>query len=132
MECFGSGRSRRLHGDALRPVTTAAESPPDRPAATVHRGELIAFPGPWGFLPRSGIILVSDEELETLANDPDQKINMATTFTPRNESLRHVCERAKKRGRERLSSLSIISSANIGPGRTNRVASPRTCPSISR
>ena len=63
---------------------------------------MIAFPGPWGFLPRSGIILVSDEELETLANDPDQKINMATTFTPRNESLRQVCERAQQAGQRTL------------------------------
>ena len=64
----------------------------------VYRGEMISFPGPWGFLPRAGIILVADQELETLANDPDEAINLATTFTPRKESLRQVCERAQQRG----------------------------------
>ncbi len=33
----------------------------------VRRGEMIAFPGLWAFMPRASIILVSDQELETLA-----------------------------------------------------------------
>ncbi len=49
----------------------AEEGPPARPAEEVYHGDMIAFPGPWGFMPRSAIILVSDQELETLANDPD-------------------------------------------------------------
>lgn len=80
----------------LQPVsfTSANDEPQERPAEQVYQGQLIAFPGPWGFMPRAGIILVSDQELETLANDPDKGINLATSFTPRSESLRQVCERA--------------------------------------
>ncbi len=88
-------------------VVSGARAEDSRLAATpvsenVYQGEMIAFPGPWGFMPRSSIILVSDQELETLANDPDQKINLATTFRPRNESLREVCQRAQQRGQRTL------------------------------
>ncbi len=49
----------------------AAESRP-QPPENVYRGELVRFPGPWAFLiGRSSIILVSDQELEALA-DPDR------------------------------------------------------------
>ncbi len=86
----------------LSPRGQADEQSPPRPAAEVARGEVIAFPGAWSFLPRSAIILVSDQELETLANDPDQVINLATTFTPQEESLRQVCERAQRAGHKTL------------------------------
>ncbi len=84
------------------PLLRADEGLGERPAEEVYRGELIAFPGPWGFMPRSGIILVSDQELETLANDPDKVINLATTFTPQEESLRQVCQRAQQAGHKTL------------------------------
>ena len=69
----------------------------------VYRGELLTYPGPWGFqIPRSAIILVRDDELETLASDPDKVINLSTGRTPQNESLRQVCERAQARGERTL------------------------------
>jgi hypothetical protein len=74
----------------------------ERVGPRVHRGELVAYPGPWSFLPRAHIILVTDEELETLANHPDQEINLATTFNKRVESLRQICQRAQKRGTRTL------------------------------
>jgi hypothetical protein len=81
-------------------ANTLAASPLEQPAAPQHvaRGEMIAYPGPWGFLRRGSIILVSDQELETLANSPDEPINLATTFTPRKESLRQVCDRLQAGG----------------------------------
>ncbi|MHB8955070.1 MAG: hypothetical protein ACYC4U_19010 [Pirellulaceae bacterium] len=72
------------------------------PAEQVYQGELVAYPGPWGFLGKSDIILVSDKELETIAADPDAKVNLATTFTPRNESLRDICQRAQRAGHRTL------------------------------
>lgn len=61
----------------------------------VYRGELVAFPGPWSFeLGKSAIILVSDQELEALA-DPDQVLNLSLTFERQESSLRQVCERAQ-------------------------------------
>ena len=69
----------------------------------VYTGELISYPGPWAFqIPRAGIILVSDEELIDMANDPDKVLNLATGFEPRNLSLRQVCESAGKRGARTL------------------------------
>ncbi|CEK14720.1 hypothetical protein CTKA_00521 [Chthonomonas calidirosea] len=64
---------------------------------------LVAFPGPWSFLlPKSSIILVSDQELETLARDPDQPINLSLDTTPRMQSLRSVCEAAQAAGHRTL------------------------------
>ena len=38
----------------------------------VVTGELVSFPGPWGFqIPRSSVILVRDQDLIDLATDPD-------------------------------------------------------------
>ncbi len=66
-------------------------------------GELVAFPGPWTFqIGRAHIILVTDEELDILAEKPDQVLNLATSFHPREESLRQVCERAQRRGSRTL------------------------------
>ena len=65
----------------------------------VYEGEMISYPGPWAFqLPHAGIILVSDQELVEMANDPDKVLNLATGFEPRETSLRQVCEQAGKRG----------------------------------
>jgi hypothetical protein len=69
----------------------------------VYTGELISYPGPWAFqLPGAGIILVSDEELIDMANDPDEVLNLATGFEPRHLSLRQVCESAGRRGARTL------------------------------
>jgi len=68
----------------------------------LYRGELVSFPGPWGFsLGRAGIILVSDEELEALA-DPDRVLNLSLTFDKVEASLRQVCERAQAAGQRTL------------------------------
>jgi len=61
----------------------------------VYETDLIRYPGAWAFdLGKSGIILVSDQDLEDLT-DPDKKIDLSTSFNKRVESLRDVCERAK-------------------------------------
>ena len=69
----------------------------------VYRGELVTYPGPWAFeIEHPTIILVRDEELETLATDPDKVINLSTDFTPWNQSLRQICERARTYGQRTL------------------------------
>ena len=38
----------------------------------------LGYPGPWAFsIPKPGIILVSDAEIETLAGDPDKAIDLS-------------------------------------------------------
>jgi len=70
----------------------------DRVPENLYVGDLVSFPGPWSFqLGRAGIILVSDQELEALA-DPDKVLDLSTTFDKREESLRQVCEKAQARG----------------------------------
>jgi hypothetical protein len=70
----------------------------------VYRGELVAFPGPWAFmLPKPGIILVSDEEFETLASDPEKAIDLSVV--PKQNyvaSLRQVCENGQRQGARTL------------------------------
>ena len=69
----------------------------------VYRGELVTYPGPWAFeIPQSGIILVRDDELETLASDSNKPINISTDRQPQNQSLRQICERAQERGERTL------------------------------
>ncbi len=59
---------------------------------------LIKFSGPWQFhLPKSGIILVRDDELEALCN-PDAEINISVTHEPNITTLRKICENARARG----------------------------------
>jgi hypothetical protein len=74
-----------------------------RPPENVYRGELVSYRGPWAFqIGRSGIIIVRDDELETLASDPDKVLNLSTDRSPRNESLRQICEGARQRGERTL------------------------------
>src|SRR5579871_5365953 len=68
----------------------------------LYRGELVSFPGAWSFqLGKSAIILVSDTELEMLA-DPDHVLNLALGFQKDERSLRQVCEQAKAAGHRTL------------------------------
>jgi hypothetical protein len=84
-------------------IVSAQTAPDSGVPENVYRGELLTYPGPWGFqIPRSGIILVRDDELETLASDPDKVINLSTGRTPENQSLRQICERAQARGERTL------------------------------
>lgn len=65
----------------------------------VFEGELVRYPGPWQFqVGRSSIILVRDDELRTIANNPDQVMDLSMTFDKREASLRQICEQAQARG----------------------------------
>ena len=67
-----------------------------------YRAELVSYPGAWSFLlGKSAVILVSDKELEALA-DPDKVLNLALGFTKDERSLRQVCEQAKAAGHRTL------------------------------
>ena len=71
--------------------------------ALVYRGEMAAYPNPWGFaIPRHSIILVADAELETLAADPDKVIDLRTSSQKRDQSLRQICEMAQRQGARTL------------------------------
>jgi hypothetical protein len=91
-----------LLSPTARGQTTEAHPSIEAPE-NVYRGELLTYPGPWGFqISRSGIILVRDDELVTLATDPDKPLNLSLDRTPRYESLRQICERAQARGERTL------------------------------
>lgn len=69
---------------------------PDTTPENLYVGDMVSFPGPWAFqLPKSSVILVSDAELEALA-DPDAKLDLSPW--ERDISLRQICERAKADG----------------------------------
>lgn len=77
---------------------------PRKTALHAESKKLVDFPGAWAFqFGQAGMIPVRDEELETLAANPDRKIDLSTTKTPRIESLREICEGAKQRGQNTLS-----------------------------
>ena len=58
----------------------------------------LSFPGPWQFsLPKSAIILVSDQQLEDL-QDPDREVDLSMSSTPNLTTLRKLCEGAKAQG----------------------------------
>lgn len=79
-------------------IAVAADVPEN-----VYTGDLVAFPGPWAFqLPRPHLILVTDEELEILATEPDRELNMALGFEARMKSLRGICEGAQRSGARTL------------------------------
>jgi hypothetical protein len=76
----------------------AAGAMESRAPEQVYEGDLIRYPGPWAFqLPKAHIILVTDQELDDLA-DPDKVINMSLTFDRVEKSLRQVCEEARAGG----------------------------------
>jgi hypothetical protein len=69
----------------------------------LYQGELVSFPGAWAFqIHRPHVILVTDEELEILATDPERELNMALGFEPRMTSLRKICEQAQAHGQRTL------------------------------
>src|SRR5664279_4880046 len=58
-------------------------------------GTALTFPGPWQFmLPKGGIILVSDQQLEDL-QDPDKEVDLSMSSAPGLTTLRKICEGAK-------------------------------------
>jgi hypothetical protein len=59
---------------------------------------LVSFPGPWAFdLPKSSIILVSDQQLEDL-QDPDKEVDLSLSPTPNRTTLRRLCAESKAAG----------------------------------
>ncbi|HPA19038.1 MAG TPA: hypothetical protein PLU30_14920 [Verrucomicrobiae bacterium] len=86
---------------ALSPAKAGEPQQPDV-RESIYAGDLVAFPGPWGLgMGRSGIVLVSDRELEMLA-DPDKVLNLSVTLDKREASLRQICEQAQQRGNRTL------------------------------
>jgi hypothetical protein len=60
--------------------------------------QAMSFPGPWQFqLPKSAIILVSDQQLEDL-QDPDKEVDLSVSSTPNLTTLRKLCQRAQAQG----------------------------------
>ncbi|MBI2924493.1 MAG: hypothetical protein HYY24_02180 [Verrucomicrobia bacterium] len=58
----------------------------------------LTFPGPWAFtLPKGGIILVSDQQLEDLT-DPDKEVDLSLSATPNRTTLRKLCEQQRAAG----------------------------------
>jgi len=85
--------------DVTARSTPMADPVPENPYA----GELMRFPGPYAFwLGKAGIILTTDEELETLASDPDKVLDLSLTFDKNADSLRRICERAQAAGQRTL------------------------------
>ncbi|MCC7496860.1 MAG: hypothetical protein IT160_04725 [Bryobacterales bacterium] len=90
----------RCLGIALLAAALSLAAPPE----DVYRGELVAYPGAWSFsLGKQGIIVVRDDELVTLAEHPDQPLNLSTGRRARYESLRQICERGQALGQRTLS-----------------------------
>ena len=87
-------------------LATAAGAATEEPrvAEDVYRGEMVSYPGPWAFsIPKPGIILVSDAELETLAADPEKTIDLSLVPGQKHiASLRQICEAAKNQGARTL------------------------------
>lgn len=87
-------------------LATAAGAATEEPrvAEDVYRGEMASYPGPWAFsIPKPGIILVSDAELETLAADPEKTIDLSLVPGQKHiASLRQMCEAAKNQGARTL------------------------------
>ena len=58
----------------------------------------LKFPGPWQFgLPKGGIILVSDQQLDDL-QDPDKPVDLSLSKTPDVKTLRQICAQTKASG----------------------------------
>jgi hypothetical protein len=59
---------------------------------------VVRFPGPWAFgLPKGGIILVNDQQLEDL-QDPDREVDLSLSATPQKTTLRRLCEQQQAVG----------------------------------
>lgn len=77
------------------PLLTSKAWADDKPALP---DPALKFPGPWQFgLPKGGIILVSDQQLEDL-QDPDKPVDLSLSKTPDVKTLRQICEQTKASG----------------------------------
>jgi hypothetical protein len=89
---------------------------------------VLTFTGPWAFqLPKGGIILVSDQQLEDL-QDPDREIDLSLSSTPNRTTLRQVCQQAKASGAKTviLAFDEFWSQYRPGQGGKPRVLTPDT------
>ena len=69
-----------------------------QPAAGARPDLVIQFPAQWSFLlPKGGIILVSDQQLDDLT-DPDKEVDLSLSSTPNKTTLRKICEQNKAGG----------------------------------
>jgi hypothetical protein len=102
-EAGGSAQSRR---DFLRRVVGLgiglAAFPLGKRLAGAELGGrpdwVLSYPGPWQFqLPKGGIILVSDQQLEDL-QDPDKEVDLSVSSTPNLTTLRKLCQGARSQG----------------------------------
>jgi len=100
---FGNDQSRRdfLRQVASLGITVAAIPIEGRMFGAVRAGlpnAALTFPAPWQFMvPKGGIILVSDQQLEDL-EDPDKEVDLSMSSTPQLTTLRKICEGAKAQG----------------------------------
>lgn len=79
----------------IPPAASFAQSPE-------AAGPVILHSGPWQFhLPKGSIILVSDQQLEDLA-DPDREIDLSLSATPNRTTLRKLCEQQRAAGSRTL------------------------------
>jgi len=84
----------------LAPACTAQEEDMNAPIPeNLYTGELVSYPGPYAFLlGKAGIILTRDDELVSLATDPDKVIDLSLTFDKQEDSPRGICEKAQAAG----------------------------------
>lgn len=98
---FASDLSRRAFLARLGQlgITVSAAGAVSVVAATGAREQpVVRFPGPWQFqLPKGAIILVSDRQLEDLA-DPDREVDLSLSATPNKTTLRRLCTEHAARG----------------------------------
>jgi len=76
-------------------MSNAVQLPNEVPE-DVYTGDMMRFPAQWGFhVPKSCIILVTDDELDQIAADPDKVMDLSLGQGPYSTSLRSICETAK-------------------------------------
>ncbi|MGO8676854.1 MAG: hypothetical protein ACLQVX_13405 [Limisphaerales bacterium] len=81
---------------------TLSVLPPGQGLFGAEAGQLpaaaLTFAGPWQFMvPKSAIILVSDEQLEDL-QEQDKEVDLSVSSVPNVTTLRKLCEAAKAQG----------------------------------
>lgn len=83
-------------------AATAEEKAAETTVPAAPADPALAFPGVWSFdLPKRGIILVADSQLEALT-DPDAEVNLSLTAEPNVTTLRKICEQARDAGAKTL------------------------------
>ncbi|MBQ1454793.1 MAG: hypothetical protein IIZ25_02965 [Thermoguttaceae bacterium] len=77
----------------------AEETPQAADPKAAFPDPVLGFEGVWEtYLPRRGIILVADQQLEDLAADPDREVNLSLNTSAQLTTLRKIREDAKNAG----------------------------------